>query len=112
MELQLRTNADLRDSYRLMTDGETGFDLDGWALKAQVRRRREAVTVLAEWSTANGRIVVDGSVPGLFGFDVDRREIELALPPGSYLWDLTLQKDDIDLVPVEGTLTVVKGITR
>lgn len=112
--LEIRTNADWRDMVRIVSDDDeqSPLDLTDAVLLVHVRRRREERTVWLTLSSANGRLVKTNPADGVLAFNVDAAEIRAKLPPGTYVLDLHVLIDDLDLVPFERELTVIEGVTR
>lgn len=111
----VRTNEDWRDSLNLTSGvGEEAepVDLTGSTFAAQIRSSPDALFVLLEASTTNGRLVIADAAGGVLSWNITADEMA-TLVPATYAYDIVWTNPDglIDTF-VAGTLTVERGITR
>lgn len=112
----LRTNRDWRDSVLLIEvapdQTETALDLTGAVMEMHIRAKAAALSANMILSTANGRLVITSPINGGFAFNVESGLIENSLAPGEYVCDLVVTIGDLDLVPLERSILVERGVTR
>lgn len=112
----LRTNRDWRDAVGLIEvapdQTESPLDLTGAVMEMHIRSNAAALSAGLILSTANGRLVITDAVNGGFAFNVESDLIETSLAPGDYVCDLVVTIGDLDLVPLERSILVERGVTR
>jgi hypothetical protein len=92
--------------------GDDTWTLTGCDFELDVQRNSYDTTPLLSLSTADGRIIIDDPVQRVIHFNVAPADIQAALAPGVYVYDLVM----IDTIAVRsllmhGPLTVKQGVT-
>ncbi len=108
VNLDMATNEDLRQTFKLTDSLDAPVDLGGATL-AMVLEPLDGGGGL-ELSTANARIVVLDAAAGEFELRVPAADMALVVP-GVYRHDLLLRRDGRTHRIFEGTLTLVDGVT-
>lgn len=108
-------------AWAVVRDGAAVDLADGWAVRAQARRRPEDEAVLMEWSTANGRVVLgSASVTLSDGTTLATSTVQLAhtaaaaaaLPPFVGRYDCEISRDGTTYTITEGQVTASRDVSR
>jgi hypothetical protein len=101
----------IREIFLSDDEGVPAADYTGWSLEMQVRRTHSDKVVIAAFTEANGRVVVDGPL-ALFTVKLTDEETSL-LVPRQYVYDalLVAPTGDKDRL-LEGNFIVTAGVTR
>lgn len=111
-ELTISNNGTWSDAYQFGTDDDTTWTLDGCTFELDVQRNSYDAVPLLQLSTANGRIVIDDTVQRVIHFNVAPEDIQAALQPGTYVYDLVMIDSSSIRTPLmHDPLTVVQGVT-
>lgn len=115
--LQISNNSTWQDAFQFGRPEDDTWTLVGQAFELDVQRNPYDVLPLLSLSTANGRIVVADTVQRVIYMNVDPLDIQEALSPGTYVYDLVMVDGDNPAPParrvslMHGTLQVGQGVT-
>ena len=112
-DLRIANNATWQDAFQFGTPGDTTWSFDNQKFELDVQLNRYDTVPKLSLSTDNGRIITDDSVQRVLHFDVSPDDIQSALSPGVYCYDLVMvdsSSDDRTLL-MSGRLFVGQGVT-
>lgn len=111
VDLSINNNGTWMDAFQFGTPGDTTWTLDGQTFELDVQLTTYSISLLL-LSTANGRIVVDDTVQRVIHFLVAPADIQAALEPGWYVYDLVMvDGSDVRVPLMHGDLQVTQGVT-
>ena len=112
VDLQIDDNGTWSDAFQFGEPDDTTWTLQDQSFELDVQLSSYDVTPLLSLSTDSGRIVVDDIVQRVIYFNVPPADIQAALRPGTYLYDLVMVSSINVRVPLmHGKLYVNRGIT-
>jgi hypothetical protein len=112
-DLKIANNATWMDAFQFGTPGDTTWSFDNQGFELDVQLNRYDTVPKLSLSVTNGRIVVDDPVQRVLHFDVKPDDLQVALSPGVYVYDLVMvdsATDDRTLL-MHGKLYVGQGVT-
>jgi hypothetical protein len=111
--LTIDNNGTWSDAFQFGEEGDTTWTLDNQGFEVDVQRNPYDTVPLLQMSTANGRIVIDDVIQRVIHFNVTPGDIQAALQPGTYVYDLVMidQNTNVRVPLMHGTLTVSQGVT-
>lgn len=111
--LAIGNNGTWSDAFQFGEEGDTTWTLDNQGFEVDVQRNPFDLVPLLSMSTANGRIIIDDVVQRVIHFNVAPQDIQAALQPGTYVYDLVMidQNTNVRVPLMHGTLTVSQGVT-
>jgi hypothetical protein len=110
--LQVDNNGTWSDAFQFGDPEDTTWDLNGCTFELDVQRNPYDAVPLLQLSTSNGRIIVDDVIQRVIHFDVAPLDIQGALDPGVYVYDLVMIDGSGIRTPLmHGTLTIEQGVT-
>jgi len=115
--LEISNNGTWQDAFQFGKPDDTTWTLENQTFELDVQRNPYDEAPLLSLSSANGRIVIADIEQRVIYMNVDPSEIQGALSPGTYVYDLVMV-DGVDPAPparrvplMFGTLEVVQGVT-
>jgi hypothetical protein len=115
-DIKIGNNGTWQDAFQFDPDA-TDWTLEGQTFELDVQRNPYDEVPLLSLSSVNGRIIVADAVQRVIYMNVDPLDIQGALSPGVYVYDLVMI-DGVDPAPpavrvplMYGTLEVVQGVT-
>lgn len=110
-DMVVSLNMTWQDSFQIGKSTDTSWNLIAVSLQMSLKADRNSLTPLLSMSTDNGRILIDDAVARIFTFNVSPVDLQTALVPGNYDYDL-LMVTATNTVPVmHGKVCVELGIT-
>ena len=111
--LIIDNNVTWMDAFIIGKEGDTTWSFDNQEFELDVQLNRYDTVPLLSLTTANGRIVVDDPIQRVLHFNVDAAEIQDALNPGFYVYDLVMIDGTTAarVLLMHGTLELAQGIT-
>jgi hypothetical protein len=109
---RVHNNADWWQSFKLTTDGTTPIDLGGAIFSMTLVPKLGAATVdntFAFTMDTGLQLTTDGS-DGLFSINIDHTVME-TIPPGTYKYDMILDRSGASQVLMEGVVKIIDGVT-
>ena len=112
-DMQLDNNGTWMDAFQFGEPDDTTWTLAGQSFELDVQLNPYDLVPLLHLDTTSGRIVVADVVQRVIHFNVDPDDIQAALRPGAYVYDLVMVETGTGVrVPLmHGTLTVAQGVT-
>src|SRR5262245_43394581 len=112
VDLAVDNNGSWSDAFQFGDPDDTTWTLSGCTFELDVQRNAYDAVPLLSLSTGNGRIVTADVTKRVIYFDVDAADLQAALTPGVYVYDLVM----IDAYGVRtpfmhGYLEVAQGVT-
>ena len=112
VDLQIDNNATWMDAFQFGAPGDSTWSLLNQQFELDVQRNPYDLVPLLSLTTANSRIIVDDEIQRVIHFNVTPDEIQSALDPGTYVYDLVMVSDLEQRVPLmHGTVQVTQGVT-
>ena len=112
VDLRIDDNATWMDAFQFGAPEDTTWTLEGQEFELDVQLNPYDTVPLLHLDTATGRIVVDDIVQRVIHFNVPPADIQAALRPGTYMYDLVMVSDtDVRVPLMHGALYVNRGIT-
>jgi hypothetical protein len=114
VELVIDNNGTWSDAFMFGEEGDTTWSLTGQGFELDVQRNPYDTVPLLSLSVVNGRIIIDDVVQRVIHFNVPAADIQAALQPGVYVYDLvmvSISSPSIRVPLMHGSLTVVQGVT-
>lgn len=87
----------------------TVIDIQGYSARMQIRTDNFQETLLAELTTLNGKLSI--SVDNKVVMSISAADTSM-LTPGTYVYDLKLEKDDVVTRLIQGSVIVTKEVTK
>jgi hypothetical protein len=111
--LVIDNNGTWMDAFRFGKEGDTTWSFDGQEFELDVQLNPYDLVPLLSLSLSNGRIIVDDPVQRVLHFFVDPADIQNALNPGRYVYDLVMvdTATAARVLLMFGSLTVEQGVT-
>lgn len=115
--LVIDNNSTWMDAFRFGKEGDTSWTLDNQGFELDVQLSPYDLVPLLSLSTSNGRIIVDDTVQRVIHFNVAPDDIQAALRPGVYVYDLVMVDESNPSPPatrvlfMHGNLKVTQGVT-
>jgi hypothetical protein len=113
VDMSVDNNGTWSDAFQFGTIGDPTWTLVNQSFECDVQRNAYDQVPLLSLSTANGRIMVDDVVQRVIHFNVPADDIQAALSPGVYVYDLVMV-DTVTSVRVplmHGKFTITQGVT-
>jgi hypothetical protein len=112
VDIKIDDNGTWSDAFRFGKPDDTTWTLTGQSFELDVQLDPYGISLLSLTMT-NGRIVVDDPVQRVIHFKVDPADIQSALDPGWYVYDLVMidVASDVRVPLMHGELQVVHGVT-
>jgi hypothetical protein len=112
VDLSIDNNGTWSDAFQYGEVGDTTWTLTGCTFGLDVQRNPYDLTPLLQLSSANGRILIDDVVQRVIHFQVAAADIQAALDPGQYVYDLVMTDTIGVRTPLmHGMLEVVQGVS-
>lgn len=112
VDIAIDNNGTWSDAFQFGETDDTTWTLAGCAFELDVQRNAYDTAPLLHMTTGNGRIIVDDEIQRVIHFQVDPADIQAALTPGSYAYDLVMIDAQSVRVPLmHGVLEVGQGVT-
>lgn len=112
VDLQIDNNGTWMDAFQFGDPDDTTWSLDGMHFEVDVQLNRYDEVPLLSMSTENGRIIIDDSVQRVIHFDVTPADLQAALRPGIYVYDLVMvDASNVRTPLMHGYLKVGQGVT-
>lgn len=112
VDLRIDNNGTWMDAFQFGEPDDTTWTLDGQSFELDVQRTPYDAVPLLSLSTTDGRIVVDDLIQRVIHFNVDPDDIQSALRPGEYVYDLVMvDGSDVRVPLMHGKLFVQQGVT-
>ena len=90
VDLRIDNNGTWSDAFQFGEQDDTTWTLEGQSFELDVQRNPYDAVPLLSLSTDNGRIIVDDIVQRVIHFNVAPADIQAALRPGTYVYDLVM----------------------
>jgi hypothetical protein len=111
VNVRIDNNATWMDAFQFGREGDTSWTLAGQTFELDVQLSPYGISLLS-LTTANGRIITDDINLRVIHFLVAPADIQAALDPGWYVYDLVMVDGSGVRVPLmHGDLQVVQGVT-
>jgi hypothetical protein len=113
-DLSIDNNGTWIDAFQFGDPTDTSWNLIGQTFELDVQRNPYDLVPLLSLSTGNNRIVTDDVYQRIIHFVVSPTDIQAALPPGTYVYDLVMVDGSVPPVRVplmHGKLIVGQGVT-
>lgn len=112
VDLQIDNNGTWMDAFQFGAPGDSTWNLIDQQFELDVQRNPYDLVPLLSLTTANGRIIVDDEIQRVIHFNVPPDDIQAALDPGTYVYDLVMISNIEQRVPLmHGTVQVTQGVT-
>jgi hypothetical protein len=111
VDLWTDNNVTWIDAFQFGKEGDTTWSFHDKAFELDIQLSPYDTVPLMSLTTANGRIVVDSETMRVLHFDVPAADIQAALRPGEYVYDLVMVDGSTRIQLMHGTLEVVQGVT-
>ena len=112
VDLRIDDNGTWQDAFQFGTPGDTSWNFDGMKFELDVKLNPYDTVPKISLSTDNGRIVTDDSSQRVLHFNVTPTDIQAALSPGAYVYDLVMVDASDTRVPLmHGHVMVGRGVT-
>ena len=112
VDLRIDDNATWMDAFQFGEPDDTTWTLQDQSFELDVQLSPYDTVPLLSLSTDGGRIIVDDIVQRVIHFNVSPDDIQAALRPGTYIYDLVMVSNTNVRVPLmHGSLFVNRGIT-
>jgi hypothetical protein len=112
VDLRIDDNGTWSDAFQFGEPTDTTWTLDGQSFELDVQLSPYDTMPLLSLSTDSGRIVVDDVIQRVIHFNVAPTDIQAALKPGTYIYDLVMvDGSDVRVPLMHGQLFVSRGIT-
>lgn len=112
VDLCINNNGTWMDAFMFGKEGDTSWTLDGQKFECDVQLTPYDTIPLLHMDSDSGRIVIDDTVQRVIHFNVPAADIQTALTPGLYVYDLVMIDSSNVRVPLMyGTLQVQQGVT-
>jgi hypothetical protein len=112
VDLRIDDNGTWSDAFQFGEPDDTTWTLEGQSFELDVQLSPYDTVPLLSLSTDGGRIIVDDIVQRVIHFNVPPADIQAALRPGTYIYDLVMVNGANVRVPLmHGQLFVNRGIT-
>lgn len=111
--LAIDNNGTWSDAYQFGEEDDLTWTLVNMTFELDVQRNPYDLVPLLSLSSSNGRIIVDDVVQRVIHLNVPPVDIQAALPPGKYVYDLVMVDGGtaVRTPLMHGTLTVAQGVT-
>lgn len=111
-DLEIDNNVTWSDAFQFGEPADTTWDLLGSTFELDVQRNRYDEVPLLSLSSADGRIIVADPIQRVIYFKVDADDIQAALKPGMYVYDLVMiYVTGVRVLLMHGNLQVTQGVT-
>lgn len=111
VDLQIDNNGTWMDAFQFGKPGDTTWTLDDQTFEVDVQLSPYGISLLS-LTTANGRILIDDPAQRVIHFLVPAADIQAAVEPGWYVYDLVMVDALGVRVPLmHGELQVTQGVT-
>ncbi len=105
-------NGSWSEAFQFGDPDDLSWTLTGCTFELDVQRTPYDTVPLLQLNTGNGRIITDDVVQRVIHFDVLAADIQLALQPGTYCYDLVMiDSSGIRTPLMHGTLEIQQGVT-
>lgn len=112
-DLKVIDSGDFFDAFQFGTEGDTSWSFTGCSFHMDIKGSSDDDAALLSMTTGNGRIVVDDAVTRVLHFAVPQADLEAALVPGCYVYDLVMIDGASVRTPLMGgTLEICHGVTQ
>ena len=114
VDLRIDDNATWMDAFQFGEPDDTTWTLTGQNFELDVQLNPFDTTPLLHLDTDGGRIIVDDIVQRVIHFNVAPVDIQAALRPGTYIYDLVMfdgSTPSVRIALMHGNLIVVRGVT-
>lgn len=114
VDIAIDNNGTWSDAFQFGEPTDTTWDLTDQTFELDVKLNRYSSTALLQLTTGNGKIVTDDVVQRVIHFNVSAADIQAALNPGRYVYDLIMLNGSSPAVRVplmHGDLIVTQGVT-
>jgi len=112
-DMVVRDSGSWSDAFRFGTLGDTSWSFTGCAFHMDVKGSDDVVSPLISLTTANNRIVVDDVVQRVLHFNVTQADLEAALVPGCYEYELVMIDGSGIRTPLMyGKVKIKHGVTQ
>ncbi len=112
VDLCIGNNGTWMDAFQFGQPDDFTWTLDGQTFELDVQLSPYDLTPLLHLDSASGKILIDDTVQRVIHFLVPASEIQAALMPGIYVYDLVMIDTLAVRVPMMyGTLEVKQGVT-
>src|SRR5690348_9911887 len=90
VDISIDNNGTWSDAFQFGDLDDTTWTLTGCAFELDVKLNSYDTAPLLHLTTGNGRIIIDDEIQRVIHFQVDPADIQAALTPGSYPYDLVM----------------------
>lgn len=114
-DLATADSGTFQDAFRFGTLGDTSWSFGGMSFHMDIKGSSDDAAALLSLTTANGRIVVDDAVNRVLHFNVTQSDLEAALVPGCYVYQLVMidgSSPPVRTPLMYGNLTIIHGVTQ
>jgi hypothetical protein len=111
VDLWTDNNVTWMDAFQFGKQDDTTWNLVGQAFELDIQLSPYDVVPLLSMTTANGRIVIADETLRVIHFNVSPEDIQAALRPGEYVYDLVMVNGGVRIQLMHGTLEIVQGVT-
>jgi hypothetical protein len=114
VDLRIDDNGTWMDAFQFGEPEDTTWTLTSQGFELDVQRTPYDAVPLLHLDVAGGRIVVDDVIQRVIHFNVAPDDIQAALKPGTYIYDLVMVNNSNPSIRVplmHGQLFVSRGIT-
>lgn len=114
VDLAIDNNATWQDAFQFGTPEDTTWTLTGQTFKMNVQLTYYDAAPLLTLSSAAGTIIVDDPIQRVIHFNVPDTQIEPALNPGQYVYDLVMTDSSTPGIRtglMHGSVCVSQGVT-
>lgn len=110
-DMVISLNATWQDSFRIGDPADTSWNLIASSLQMALKAHPNDLIPQLSMSTDNGRILIDDAVARIFSFQVSPSDLQNALVPGEYDYDLLIVTATNTMPVMHGKVCVELGIT-
>lgn len=112
VDIAITNNATWSDAFQFGDEDDTTWSFTGCIFHMDVKANDEDSAASLSLTTANGRIVVDDATTRVLHFNASAADVDAALPPGDYVYDLIMiDGSSIRTVLMNGSVFVEQGVT-
>jgi hypothetical protein len=110
-DMVISLNVTWQDSFQIGDPADQSWNLIAASLQMALKADPNALTSPLLMSTDNGRILIDDAVARIFTFNVSPNDLQAALVPDEYDYDLLIVTATNTIPVMHGKVCVELGIT-
>jgi hypothetical protein len=110
-DMVISLNVTWQDSFQIGDPADQSWNLIAASLQMALKADPNSLTSPLLMSTDNGRILIDDAVARIFTFNVSPNDLQAALVPDEYSYDLLIVTATNTIPVMHGKVCVELGIT-